>query len=541
MKSRYTIGNRDMTANVNPLLIDGQWVQEREGCNTFSPVNPRTREQLPEVFPISDESTVDKLVVAAAAAAPQLREVAPERLATFLEACATNIEAKADELVRWANLETGLPTEPRLRNVELPRTTTQLRLAAKAVRERSFCDPIIDTKAGLRTMSGSLGAPVVVFGPNNFPFAFNAVMGGDFASAIAAGNPVIAKVHPGHPKTSQLLAECAWAAVQAAGLPRATFQMVYELPKEAGFKLVTAPQVGAFAFTGSRRAGLALKAAADAAGKLAYLELSSINPIFVLPGAIAERGNELATELFGSCAMGAGQFCTSPGVSIVVDSPQTTSWIQELTKQFGAATPGTLLSANAPSHLAHSVGVLQASGAQVLVGGKPKTDGPYAFENTLLQVSGDAFLERPAELQTEAFGTVHLVVVASSFEQVVAIAGALEGNLTACVYTAKSGADDASYVALEKVLRYKVGRLLNDKMPTGVAVSDAMQHGGPYPSTGHPGFTAVGMPSAIRRFVVRHCYDAVRPNRLPPELWDANPLGIWRNVDGVWSRGTIGG
>jgi alpha-ketoglutaric semialdehyde dehydrogenase len=530
-----------MTANVNPILVDGQWVQEREGSGNFSPINPRTREQLPELFPISGESTVNKLVVAAAAAAPALRDVSPERIATFLETCASNIEAKADDLVRWANLETGLPTEPRLRNVELPRTTTQLRLAAKAVRERSFCDPIIDTKAGLRTLSGSLGAPVVVFGPNNFPFAFNAVMGGDFASAIAAGNPVIAKVHPGHPKTSQLLAECAWAAVQTTGLPRATFQMVYDLPKEAGFKLVTAHEVGAFAFTGSRRAGLALKAAADAAGKLSYLELSSINPIFILPGAITERGNEVATELFGSCAMGAGQFCTSPGVSIVVDSPQTQSWVAELTKQFGAGTPGTLLSATAPSNLANSVSVLQASGAEVLVGGKPKADGPYAFENTLLQVGGDQFLKHPVALQTEAFGTVHLVVVASSFEQLVAIAGALEGNLTACVYTAKSGADDASYTALEKVLRYKVGRLLNDKMPTGVAVSDAMQHGGPFPSTGHPGFTAVGMPSSIRRFVVRHCYDAVRPTRLPAELQDANPLGVWRTVDGAWTRDAIGG
>lgn len=530
-----------MSASVNPILVDGQWVQERAGADTFSPINPKTRETLPELFPVSDENTVAKLVAAAAAAAPSLRAASAESIATFLETCATNIEAKADDLVRWANLETGLPTEPRLRNVELPRTTTQLRLAAKAVRSRSFTDPIIDTKANLRTMSGPLGAPVVVFGPNNFPFAFNAVMGGDFASAIAAGNPVIAKVHPGHPKTSQLLAECALAAVQSSGLPRATFQMVYELPKEAGFKLVTAHDVGAFAFTGSRRAGLALKAAADAAGKLSYLELSSINPIFILPGAIAERGNEVATELFGSCAMGAGQFCTSPGVSVVVDSPQTRAWIDELKKQFGAGAPGTLLSAFAPSNLTSSVGTLQDSGAEVLVGGKAKAEGPFAFESTLLQVSGEQFLKRPVALQTEAFGTVHLVVVASSFEQLVAVAGALEGNLTACVYSAKNGSDDANYGALEQVLRFKVGRLLNDKMPTGVAVSDAMQHGGPYPSTGHPGFTAVGMPSSIRRFVVRHCYDAVRSNRLPPELQDQNPLSVWRTVDGEYTRGPIAG
>lgn len=524
---------------VNPILIAGQWEQERTSGVSFTAINPRTREPLPEKFPVSDEATVQRLVAAANTAAQELRSAKVESIALFLDTCAARIEARADELVHWAHLETGLPVEPRLKNVELLRTTTQLRLAAKAVRERSFCDPIIDTKANLRSMGGSLAAPVVVFGPNNFPFAFNAVMGGDFAAAIAAGNPVIAKVHPSHPKTSQLLAECAWEALRATDLPPATLQMIYDLPREAGFKLVTAHGIGAIAFTGSRRAGLALKSAAENAGKLAYLELSSINPIFILPGCIAERGSELATELFGSCAMGAGQFCTSPGLSIVVDSPATRSWIADLERQFASAAPGVLLDSRAPSNLADAVAHLQANGAQLLVGGKVKTDGAFAFENTLLQVSGSEFLARPIELQTEAFGTVHLIVVASSFEQMLAIASSLEGNLTGAIYSAKSGADDAVYPQIANLLRYKVGRLLNDKMPTGVAVSDAMVHGGPYPSTGHPGFTAVGLPSAIRRFVVRHCYDAVRLERLPPELRNENPLNLWRNVDGQWTRDAI--
>lgn len=524
---------------VNPILIAGQWEQERASGVSFTALNPRTREPLPEKFPVSDAATVKRLVEAANAAALELRNAKPEAIASFLDNCATNIEKRADDLVHWANLETGLPAEPRLRNVELPRTLNQLRLAAKAVRERSFCEPIIDTKTNVRSMNGSLGAPVVVFGPNNFPFAFNAVMGGDFAAAIAAGNPVIAKVHPSHPKTSQLLAQCAWDALQASELPGATLQMIYDLPREAGFELVTSPGIGAIAFTGSRRAGLALKQAAEGAGKLAYLELSSINPIFILPGCIDERGEELATELFSSCAMGAGQFCTSPGLSIVIDSPKTRTWLAALTSHFGGTAPGTLLDARAPAHLSEAVAHLQASGAQILVGGKAKADGPFAFENTLLQVSGAAFLAQPVALQTEAFGTVHMVVVAESFEQVLAIASSLEGNLTGAVYSAKNGVDDALYEPLASILRYKVGRLLNDKMPTGVAVSDAMQHGGPFPSTGHPGFTAVGMPSAIRRFVARHGYDAVRPERLPPELQDKNPLNVWRNVDGQWTREAV--
>jgi 2,5-dioxopentanoate dehydrogenase len=524
---------------VNPILVAGQWEQERASGVSFTAIDPRTREPLPEKFPVSDEATVQRLVAAASVAAVELRSAKPESIASFLEACANQVESRADDLVRWANLETGLPTEPRLRNVELPRTTTQLRLAAKAVRERSFVDPIIDSKANMRSMNGPLGAPVVVFGPNNFPFAFNAVMGGDFAAAIAAGNPVIAKVHPSHPKTSQILGECAWAALQTSDLPKSTFQMVYDLPREVGFKLVTARNVGAIAFTGSRRAGLALKNAAEAAGKVAYLEMSSINPIFILPGCIDERSTELAAELFGSCAMGAGQFCTSPGLSVVVDSPATRTWIDELTKQFGATAPGALLSSQAPGNLSEAVAHLQAYGAQLLVGGKVKEEGPFAFENTLLRVSGAEFLAHPEALQTEAFGTVHLVVLASSVEQMVAIAASLEGNLTGCIYSAKSGRDDGDYTKVAEVLRYKVGRLLNDKMPTGVAVSDAMQHGGPFPSTGHPGFTAVGMPSAIRRFVARQCYDAVRLERLPAELQNDNPLHVWRNVDGQWTRGPI--
>src|SRR6187401_2442872 len=279
---------------LQPIWIGGRWQAEPSPEGDIQSYNPRTGEALAPRFPISGEATVQAALAAGSDAAEKLRATDPERIAVFLERCADNLEGRADALVASAHLETGLPVEPRLKNVELPRTVGQLRQAATATRERSFCDAHIDTKSDIRSMRGPLGAPVAVFGPNNFPFAFNAVMGGDFAAAIAAGNPVIAKAHPAQLETTRLLAEAAADAVTHSGLPAGTVQLIYALPSELGLDLVAHPRLGATAFTGSRRGGLALKAAADRAGKPIYLELSAVNPVFILPGALRERGAAIA-------------------------------------------------------------------------------------------------------------------------------------------------------------------------------------------------------------------------------------------------------
>ena len=205
---------------------------------------------------------------------------------------------------------------PRLADVELPRTTNQLRQAAAAAREGSWAMPTIDTKTSVRSCLAALG-PVVVFGPNNFPLAFNGVSGGDFAAAIAAGNPVIAKAHPSHPGTCQLLAEAALAAAEQTEMPSGTVQMVYKMSRDVGCRMAADPRVAAIGYTGSRAGGLALKEVCDRQGKPAYLELSSINPVVVLPGALGERGDQLAEEYAGSCLLAAGQFCTSPGFALL--------------------------------------------------------------------------------------------------------------------------------------------------------------------------------------------------------------------------------
>jgi NADP-dependent aldehyde dehydrogenase len=521
---------------LEPVLVAGEWRQASGPAGHFAAVDPATKTALPDTYPISGHADVAGALRAGAEAVVALREIPVENIARFLEEYATRIEASADALCARAARETGLPVTPRLRNVELPRTTNQLRQGAGAARERTWCHATIDSKANLRSKYGPLGGPVVVFGPNNFPFAFNSVAGGDFVAAIAAGNPVIGKANTGHPGTSRLLAELACEAVRAAGLPPATVQMIYRTPPDVGFEMVSHPAVGATGFTGSKSAGLALKQAADRAGKPIYLEMSSTNPVFVLAGALEERMAAVAKELFDSCALGAGQFCTRPGITVVEDGARGRAFVAELTALFAAGAPGTLLGASGPSAIAAGIDALCRHGAEVVTGGRAVDGERYAFAPTLLRARGDAFLAQPEELQTEAFGAVNMVVMARDLAQMIAIAAAFEGNLTGCIYSDTRGSDDAAYARLEPVLRARVGRLLNDKMPTGVLVSSAMNHGGPYPATGHPGFTAVGIPGSLLRFAALQSYDNVRPHRLPPELRDANPTGkMWRLVDGAWS------
>jgi NADP-dependent aldehyde dehydrogenase len=522
---------------LEPVLIGGEWRQASNPAGAFSAVDPSTREPLAERYPVSGIDDVERACLAAQEAVAALRGVPRDTVSRFLENYAGRIEARAEALVDRAARETGLPESPRLRLVELPRTTDQLRQAAAAVRDRSWCRATIDTRHDVRSVFAPLGGPVVVFGPNNFPFAFNSVAGGDFVAAVAAGNPVIGKANTGHPGTTKLLAEEALASALDCGLPPAIVQLIYRTPPDVGFSLVSHPAIGATGFTGSKSAGLRLKHAADEAGKPIYLEMSSVNPVFVLPGALEERLPEVARELFESCALGAGQFCTRPGVTVIQQGAPAEAFIAEVAGLFGRAVPGTLVGASGVEAIRSGIGELLAHGATVVTGGHAEAGRRCAFANTLLRASGAAFLADHSALQTEAFGTVNLVVVARDLSEMAEIAAVLEGSLTGCIYSATTGDDDRAYAILAPVLRQKVGRLLNDKMPTGVLVSSAMNHGGPFPATGHPGFTAVGIPASLLRFAALHCYDHVRADRLPPEIGNPNPTGtMWRIIDGEWSQ-----
>lgn len=502
--------------SVQNVLIAGRW-RPANSTSTFRAENPATREPLPDQYPISSWQDCDETLGAAAAAFEVLRSLPAERLATFLEAFAERIEARKEEIVRLASLETALPASPRLADNELPRTTGQLRQAAAAARDGTWALPTIDEKNNIRSMLAPIG-PVAVFGPNNFPLAFNSASGGDFAAAIATGCPVIAKANSSHPGTTRLLTEEAFAAVQATGLPPATVQLLYRTSHADGERLVADQRIGATGYTGSRSAGLALKAAADRAGKLIYLELSSVNPVVILPGALAERLDDIAGQFTTSCLMGTGQFCTNPGLVILLTSPQTDKFVNLLVEKFRAAPAGTLLSGGVAKSLAHGIATLKNAGAEVLVGDSAGSGKGYSQANTLLRAHGRDFLADPLALQTEAFGNAALLVVCGTLGEAGRVLDHLEGNLTGCIYSHTQGDDDEAYDTLAPKLRQKVGRLLNDKMPTGVAVSPAMNHGGPYPATGHPGFTAVGIPASLRRFAMLQCYDGVRENRLPAAL-----------------------
>jgi len=498
------------------VWIGGEW-RESDAEGVFEPENPATGEKLGREFPVSRWNDCDRALTAAQAAARELEHIPAEKIAAFLEKYAAELEANADAIVQAAHEETALPISPRLKDVELPRTTDQLRQAAAAARQGTWRRITIDRAKKLYSCMVPIG-PVVVFGPNNFPFAFNGVSGGDFAAAIAAGNPVIAKAHPLHAYTSQLMAEAAAKGLEGSGLPPATVQMIYKVNHEAGERLVSDPRVGATGFTGSKGAGLKLKHAADAAGKPIYLEMSSLNPVVFLPEGLNENAQKWAKELADSCTAGSGQFCTRPNLAFLIAGDATEAFLRELAAAFEGREPHALLSSSTRAQLHESIQALQAAGAAVITGGRDLPGNGYRYASTLLRVSGKAFLSAPQDLQREAFGNEVMVVVAANQDELLNALDCLEGNLTGCFYSSASGADDALYARLAPVLRRKVGRLLDDKMPTGVAVSPAMNHGGPYPATGHPGFTAVGIPASIARFTALQCYDNVREERLPAFL-----------------------
>jgi len=522
-------------SEIAKVWLDGLWC-DSHSSQTFTAINPSTGVPIGDQYPVSNWVDCERALAAADAVAQVLPDVPRDRIADFLERYATAIELDAEALANLAHEETGLPVTPRLKDVELPRTVNQLRQAATACREGSWSLPTIDSKAGIRSVHAAIG-PVLVIGPNNFPFAFNGICGGDFAAAIAAGNPVIAKGHPSHPGTTVRLARLAATALAESGLPSALVQLIYRMPGEEGLKMMRDPRLASVGFTGSKSAGLKIKQACDEHGKPAYLEMSSINPVLILPAVLQQRGADLAQEFSGSCLMGAGQFCTNPGLIILVGQANASEFVAAVQAKFAAAPAGTLLSRQVLDSALSGIAKVHGAGAQLLTGGKAVTDnGRLALENTLLHVTGQKFLENPDAFQTEMFGPVSLIVTASVLEQARAILHRLEGNLTGCIYSSNDGADDAAYARLAPLLRQRVGRLLNDKMPTGVAVSAAMNHGGPFPATGHPGFTAVGIPASLRRFSALHCYDNVRAERLPTILQDANPSQAWRLVDGQWTK-----
>lgn len=510
------------------------------GATTFRGVNPATSQPLEPPFHEAGELEVDRALRLAESAFGALRRLPAARRAAFLNAIAAKIETD-DALVTRANEETGLPLE-RLRG-ERGRTVGQLRMFAKLIEEGSWTGVRIDKadpnrkpapKPDLRRMLIPLG-PVVVFAASNFPLAFS-VAGGDTASALAAGCPVVVKAHPAHPGTSERVGTIIREAAKENGIPAGVFSLLHGRSNELGAALVKHPLAKAVGFTGSLRGGRALFNAAAARPEPipVYAEMGSTNPVFLLPGALAERGAKIAEGLRQSVTMGVGQFCTNPGLIIGLENPATHAFVEQFAALMKGAVPGTMLYAGLRDSYDEGVKRFSAvPGVRVAArSSTPPESQKTQAAPTLFAADAKTYLATAA-IREELFGPASLVVTGGpdALEQ---IAATLDGHLTATIHgTAKDLEDHRDLVA---ILERKVGRLIFNGYPTGVEVAHSMQHGGPYPATTDSRTTSVGS-AAIERFVRPICYQDFPQSSLPEELQDLNPRKIWRLVDGEFTRG----
>lgn len=516
----------------------------RTGGKTFRAVNPVTGEHLAPDFHEASADEVAGALEASASAFSDYRRCSGADRAKLLEAIATEIEALGDVLLQRASTETGLPLG-RITG-ERARTCGQLRLFAQVTREGSCVDARIDPalpnrqplpRADLRRMLIPLG-PVVVFGSSNFPLAFS-VAGGDTASALAAGCTVVVKAHRAHPGTSELVGGAVARAVASCGLPPGVFSLVHGGGATVGVAMVRHPATTAVGFTGSHAAGRALFDAAAARPHPipVFAEMSSINPVFLLPGALRERGAAIAQGLLNSFTLGAGQFCTKPGLVLAVRGPETDAFLSRFTELVGAAPNATMLTSNIRDSFEESrARIIGVAGVQPLAAGPAAADAAKTeAQPQVATTSAKSFLANPA-LASEAFGPFTLVILADHVADFAACAAALEGQLTATVHA--TATDFSAARALLAVLEQKAGRVLLNGFPTGVEVCPAMNHGGPYPATSDVRFTSVGT-SAMLRFMRPVCYQDLADELLPDALKNANPLGLLRLVNGQPTRDPV--
>lgn len=510
--------------------------------NSFKAINPATNSFLEGDFINSSKTDIDTAVTKATQAFQEYRKVTNEKKALFLEQIAIEIENLGDALLNRCHLETALPLG-RLQG-ERGRTMGQLRLFASVVREGSWVDARIDTaqpertpfpKSDIRHMTIPLG-PVAVFGASNFPLAFSTA-GGDTASALAAGCPVVYKGHPAHPGTTELITQAIKTAIEKTNMPKGTFSLIQGNTFEIGETLVKSEDIHAVGFTGSYQGGMAIYKYANSRPRPipVFSEMGSTNPVFILPDALKERGVKIAEAYAGSINLGVGQFCTNPGIAILEKNAENDVFLNTLKHNITETTSGTMLTAGIQS--AYKKGVSQLTNntsVKNIASGNTLTNDNQVKPN-VFKTSASNFL-KDKTLSEENFGPSSLVIEATDKTELFKIANALEGHLTATVHATEK--DLESYSGLFTILEQKVGRVLLNGFPTGVEVCHAMVHGGPFPSTTAPNSTSVGT-NAIKRFVRPVCFQDYPDTLLPIELKSNNPLNIWRLVNGDFTKSKI--
>ena len=514
---------------------------QRSGAGTVHlySVDASTGEALPYAFVQATETEVDAAVSAANTAFPAFRSLPATRRAEFLEAIAEEIDALGDDFVAIVCRETALPAA-RIQG-ERGRTSGQMRLFANVLRRGDFYGARIDQalpdrqplpRADLRQCRIGVG-PVAVFGASNFPLAFSTA-GGDTASALAAGCPVVFKAHSGHMATAEQVALAIVRAAERTDMPAGVFNMIFGAG--VGAALVKHPAIQAVGFTGSLHGGNALsKMAAEREQPIpVFAEMSSINPVILLPQALASRSEAVAKDLSASVTQGGGQFCTNPGLVIGLRSAQFSAFVEQLTRHMAEQAPHTLLNAGGLRNYAKGVEhLLSHPGISHLAG---HTQSGSQAQPQLFKADVSLLLDKDPLLQEEVFGPTTILIEVDSDAQLKAALLALRGQLTATLIGEPD--DLAQYQWLVPILEQKVGRILVNGYPTGVEVCDAMVHGGPYPATSDSRGTSVGS-LAIDRFLRPVCYQNYPDAQLPEALQNSNPLGLKRLVNGEWSSQAI--
>ncbi len=510
--------------------------------NTFYAINPANNEQLEGEYSNSTEAAIDEAVQKASKAFDVYRKKDNNSTADFLNQIAGEILALGDALLQRCHLETALPLG-RLQG-ERGRTMNQLKLFAEVVREGSWVDARIDTaiperspfpKPDIRHILQPLG-PVAIFGASNFPLAFS-VAGGDTASALAAGCPVVVKGHPAHPGTSQMVASAILKAAKKCDMPEGVFSLVQGKTNAVGQALVKHPDIKAVGFTGSFRGGKALFDLANTRPEPipVFAEMGSTNPVFILPNALKEKAITIAEGMTNSITLGAGQFCTNPGLAFIEETEATGEFCKHLAAKISEKNAETMLTQGIKS--AYEKGIqntLSIKGIKELATGQ-KGDSNNRATAMVFQTSIDDFLQNES-LAEENFGPSSILVVAQNKAQILKAARNLEGHLTATVHGTPE--DFLNYQALFDILEKKVGRIIINAYPTGVEVCHSMVHGGPYPATTAPQSTSVGT-NAIKRFVRPICFQDYPPSLLPKALQNDNPMNVWRLVNGTLTKDKI--
>ncbi len=487
---------------------------------------------------MSTTQNIDTVMQQAAEAFGTYRKINGEQKAVFLETIAANIEALGDALIQQASIETNLPAA-RLTG-ERGRTTMQLRMFAQMLREGSWVEAAIDTaipdkappRPDLRKMLVPLG-PVVVFGASNFPFAYSTA-GGDTASALAAGCPVVVKAHPAHLQTSVMVAEAISKAIESCGMPSHTFQHVTDGSFESGKKLVEHPATAAVGFTGSFNGGKALYdyAAARKVPIPVFSEMGSINPVIFLPDTIRTNGEAVAKQYAGSITLGMGQFCTNPGLLIAIEGEGLDHFLSCLGKEMEGVVPAKML--HSGIHKAYGEKLEAALSQKGVAVVSKATAVPAEMEPlpTIATVDAAVFLQDPL-LHEEVFGPYSLLVKCKNIGELEAVWKSLAGQLTTTLMGTDKDFED--HPSLLDIATEVAGRIVFNGVPTGVEVCPSMVHSGPYPACTDSRFTAVGI-NAVKRWVRPVCYQSCPPALLPDALKDGNPLQIWRLVNNEWKR-----